>query len=184
MNKVSVGMLSGKRMKEYKENTKKLLEATKARNVTEAMVKLVFGEDFALPVRLLNTQIEASGREVLELAEAISLIENYNNFVGSEVAKIVKRLHEEGLIMEARFGREGSPVLYIQPPYWEHQASNNGSNHGRRFSDQERREMFIRIREELAKAEPDELGFTRLLEKGCYYEDLPEDPHEVRAWWD
>ncbi len=26
--------------------------------------------------------------------------------------------------MEAKFGREGSPVLYINPPYWTNQASN------------------------------------------------------------
>src|SRR6266540_3506472 len=48
----------------------------------------------------------------------------HNEFRGDSVAKAVRSLHHEGSIMEAKFGREGSPVLYINPPYWTNQASN------------------------------------------------------------
>src|SRR5438093_13146884 len=84
------------------EKTKKLLEATESENVTEFLVKLVYGEDFNLPVRLLDTKIEAHGERVLDLANAIEKIDSYNEFRGHKVAEVVRSLHREGYIMEAK----------------------------------------------------------------------------------
>src|SRR2546426_11602769 len=77
------------------EKTKRLLEATESDNVTEFLVKLVYGEDFNLPVRLLDTKIEAHGQRVLDLAKAIEKIDSYNDFRGRQVADGVRSLHND-----------------------------------------------------------------------------------------
>src|SRR2546428_3695949 len=136
------------------EKTKKLLAATESENVTEFLVKLVYGEDFNLPVRLLDTKVEAHGERVLELANAIEKIDNYNEFRGEQAASEGRSLHNNGYIMEAKFGREGSPVLYVQPPYWEHQASNYVRREGytpRKYTDEERAKMYRTIRHALTR---------------------------------
>src|SRR6266571_1866210 len=51
-----------------KRITEKLLEASESKTVTEFLVKLVYGEDFCLPARLLDTKIEVHGERVLEIA--------------------------------------------------------------------------------------------------------------------
>src|SRR2546426_7612717 len=87
------------------EKTKKLLEATESDNVTEFLVKLVYGENFNLPARLLDTKVEARGERVLDLANAIEKIDSYNEFRGKQVAEAVRYLHNNGYVMEAKFGR-------------------------------------------------------------------------------
>ena len=154
-----------------KERARKLLEATESNSVTEFLVKLVYGEDFYLPARLLDTKIESYGEDVLNLADAIEKIESYNTFQGKKLAEEVRYLHNRGYIMGARFGREGSPVIYINPPYWTHQASNyNGESERRKYTEYERDLMMGEIYNRLEKLEPDELGET--------------DYYGIRAWWD
>jgi len=150
--------------------TQKILEATESRNVTEFLVKLVYGEDFHLPARLLDTKIEAHGSQVLDLADAIEQIESYNNFQGPKLACQLQYLHNMGYVMEARFGREGSPVIYINPPYWTNQASNDTEEARIELTARERAEIKKRIVESLKRLEPDELDDTGL--------------YGIRAWWD
>ena len=155
------------------EKTKKLLDATESDNVTEFLVKLVYGEDFNLPVRLLGTKVEAHGERVLDLANAIEKIDSYNEFRGKQVASVVRSLHNRGYIMEAKFGREGSPVLYLQPPYWENQASNyvrKEEHSPRKYAEEERARMYRAIKQTLEETSPDELDVDHL--------------GYVRAWWD
>lgn len=153
-----------------KARTDKLLEATEARNVTEFMVKLIYGEDFQLPVRLLDTKVEASHGLVPELIDAVGLIDSYNDFRGGALAETLRYFHEQGYVMDVRFGREGSPVVYVKPPFWTHQASNSTEHNGRRVDDAERAKMLIYISEGLKELNPDELSVDRF--------------YEVRAWWD
>ena len=150
--------------------TRKLLEATESRTVTEFLVKLVYGEDFHLPARLLHTKIGACRNGVLDLASAVEKVESYNNFRGSELAREIQHLHHKGYVMEARFGREGSPVIYITPPYWTHQASNYEEGRSRLYSQLERDIMKTQICKSLRQLEPDELDDTEL--------------YGIRAWWD
>src|SRR5437867_3464829 len=175
-DKVPILFADDNELNEYQrkqnEKTKKLLEATESENVTEFLVKLVYGEDFNLPVRLLDTKVEAHGQRVLDLANAIEKIDSYNEFRGGNVAKAVRSLHHEGYIMEAKFGREGSPVLYINPPYWENQASNYLRKEGyssKKYTEEERGQMYGAIRETLGETSPDELDVDNL--------------GYVRAWW-
>ncbi len=104
----------GSRKSEYLEKQKRvtqsLLEVTESKTVTEFLVKLIYGEDFFLPVRLLETKVEASGGKVLELADAVEKVQSYNNFRGRSLAEAIRCLHNRGLVMHVRFGREGSPI--------------------------------------------------------------------------
>ena len=156
-----------------KRITEKLLEASESKTVTEFLVKLVYGEDFCLPARLLDTKIEVHGERVLDIANAIEKIDSYNEFRGKLVADAVRSLHNQGYIMEAKFGREGSPVLYVQPPYWENQASNyvrREENSPRKYAEEERARMYRAIKQTLGETSPDELDVDHL--------------GYVRAWWD
>jgi len=160
-------------LKKQKHVTDKLLEATDSKNPTEFMVKLIYGEDFCMPTRLLDTKYEVGGERVLELADAIENIESYNNFRGKYLAETLRYLHNKGYVMDARFGREGSPVLYVNPPYWQNQASNymkTENSDNRAYTHDEREQMYREIERKLEALEPDELD---------RYE-----AYGVRAWWD
>jgi len=138
------------------------------KNGFELAIKVMYGEDFGLPPMLLDARIEET-REIEELANAIELIESYNNFRGKAVADALREMHNEGLIMSAAFGRENSPVLYVTVPYWTQQRTKSTDEEARRFTPEERKAMVRRIIAILQKVEPDELGL--------YYE-------KIRAWWD
>ena len=162
-------------MKKQEEVTRKLLWATESKNVSEFLVKLVYGEDFHMPTRLLDTKIEAMYERVPELIDAIRLVKSYNNFRGEALSDVLRVLHERGYIMEIEFGREGSAVVYVQPPYWNYQASNYdretlGTSSARKYGDVELEAMKKRIADALRELEPDELHETRF--------------NTIRAWWD
>ncbi len=156
--------------RKQEEITAKLLEATESKNVTEFLVKLIYGEDFHLPARLLQTKISATGEDVLALADGIEKIESYNNIRGKDLAEVIRYLHNGGYVMEVQFGREGSPVVYVDPPYWTHQASNSKDREGRMYGKEERAYMFKEIELALRKLDPDELDYVEF--------------YGVRAWWD
>src|SRR5438093_9281466 len=107
-DKVPILFAEDNELNEYRgkqnEKTKKLLEATESENVTEFLVKLVYGEDFNLPVRLLDTKVEGHGERVLELAKAIEKIDSYNEFRGEQAASAVRALHNSRYIMETKLG--------------------------------------------------------------------------------
>jgi len=156
--------------RKQREVTKKLLEATESESVTEFLVKLVYGEDFYLPARLLDTKIEAYGERVLQMADAIEEIESYNNFRGAELAEKIRYLHKGGYISSVKFGREGSPVVYVHAPYWTNQASNYKEGEHRKYTERERATMYSTIKSTLYELDPDELD--------------EDSVYGVRAWWD
>jgi hypothetical protein len=49
----------------------------------------------------------------------IKLVKQYNEFEGEKVAAAVLQLR--GKVSGIEFGRDGSPVLFIELPYWTHQ---------------------------------------------------------------
>ncbi len=159
--------------RKQREITKKLLEATESENTYEFLVKIIYGEDFSLPVRLLDTKAEAYGEHVPKLIEAVRLVDSYNEFVGEDVADALKYLHEKGCISTLKFGRENSPCAYISIPYFENQASNYVEREGyspRKFTDYERQGMYKVIERTLQPTKPDEY-------------DVDSSGY-VRAWWD
>jgi len=154
----------------------------------DLFVKLIYGEDFDLPIRILCAEPERT-RDILGLADAIGLIKNYNDFEGRKVAATLRKLHKKGVIETAIFGREFSPVLYIYPPYWTSQKSNASDEEKkrpRRFTIEERQQMFKTIISELQKNDPDELWAEDCLKKRIDIDNIEELYVEcrVRAWWD
>lgn len=156
------------------EIEKKLLEITNSKNAYEFSVKLIYGDIFGLPIRITNAIVMAFDKDVVKLIDAIELI-NYNQFKGRELAKVLRELHNKGLIMDLRFGREGSTVVYVKPPYWTHQASNYQGNpeDTRKITEKEREEMFKEILAKLKELNPEEITIVD-----------PETFPKVRAWWD
>jgi len=157
----------------------------RARNGVELAVKVVFGEDFGLDVRMLEAVVEG---DVETLAEAIRLVKSYNNFSGDRVADALLDLHRRGSVAYAAFGRENSPVLYIGVPYWESQRSNRSISYSedRRLTEEERAWIVRDIIHTLIKTEPDELwaeGITSTGWKVCNRDEYGK-ASRVRAWWD
>lgn len=131
-------------------------------------VKVIFGDVFKKPVRMLNARTEET-KDIPALAEAIRLVTSYNNFVGDVVADLLLKAHENGLLMGAEFGRESSPVLYLHAPYWSNQRTNEkkGMNLAKQL---DAREQAVKLQSIFANASPDE-------------NDIDEH-NVVRLWWD
>jgi hypothetical protein len=141
------------------------------KNSLELAIRVIYGDVFGLPVRLLHAKTDETIK-IEELANAIELVESYNKFSGKKVADTLRKMHDEGLIMSAKFGREFSPVLYVTIPFWTNQSTKHVHDKDkRRLSPGERESMRQRIVEILQEAMPDELG-------GGHH------GWEIRAWWD
>ncbi len=137
-----------------------------AEGIKEA-VRVIYGDRFDRPVRLLEARTEETNK-IPELAEAIRLIDSYNDFNGELVAEKLLKAHNEGLVMVASFGRENSPVLYVKPPYWTTQRSN-----GERTEEPEKidiKKSLRALKTIFAEVLADEVGETSY--------------NEMRFWWD
>jgi hypothetical protein len=156
------------------ESVESLLAFLGASNVYEAGVKLIF--HLGLPFDYDYVVVWAFGKNVEPLARAVALVERYNEFDGREASKALLELYEKGLIMWLYFGREGSPVIYVEPPYW--------AGQGKKYTEEERVRMLRRIRNRLAKLRPDELGYVVRIGSLSYYEEPSPETKAVRAWWD
>jgi hypothetical protein len=55
----------------------------------------------------------------IQAVPLIKLVKQYNEFEGEKVAAAVQQLR--GKVSGIEFGRDGSPVLFIELPYWTHQ---------------------------------------------------------------
>jgi hypothetical protein len=100
-----------------------------------------------------------------EVCEIVKLIDNYNDYNSEKVASIIKKIDQlwpsTNQHVTFQFGREYSPVLYVDFPYWKSQTE--------RFEN----------RDELIKQ-------SLALLKTCNPDELDEDSvgFRVRAWWD
>ena len=137
-----------------------------AKGLKEA-VKIIFGDVFKKPVRMLNARTEET-KDIPALAEAIRLVTSYNNFVGDMVADLLLKAHEKGLLMGAEFGREGSPVLYLHPPYWSSQRTNEKEN-ANSAEKIDAKEQAVKLQSIFAAALPNENNIEYNI---------------VRLWWD
>jgi hypothetical protein len=90
-------------------------ENTRLRNAVE-FVKLGFGDDFGFDFRSLYFRTEEL---TTDEAQAVVKLINYDEFDGVKVAEAIGQFR--GKIASYEFGREGSPVLYVNLPAWTHQ---------------------------------------------------------------
>ena len=78
---------------------------------TEQVVQLGYDKD------VLHFRVEAPcfADRHRELTRAIRRVKEYNEFKGPDVADVVDTLVEHAIVTMVAFGREGSPVLYLEP---------------------------------------------------------------------
>jgi hypothetical protein len=110
-----------------------------------------------------------STRQAVQL---VQLVPRYGkDFKGAEVAKGIQ--HFAGRVSSVQFGREGSPVLYIELPYWTHQREGPITKGvGSRISDQENQQLVQELRS---------VFVSELLA-----EEFSADPinkRRIRIWW-
>ena len=96
-------------------------------------------------------------------------MKEYNEFNGERVAAAVEKLR--GRVSSVEFGREGSPVLYIELPYWTHQREETlPSGMGTRITDAQTEELVAEIRK----------AFVGELKA----DEFSVNSRRVRIWWD
>jgi hypothetical protein len=83
--------------------------------LAEAFVRLGFGQQRGFQ----STDFLTPRLRTVQAAPLIRLVGPYNDFDGERVAAAVQGLR--GRISGVLFGRAGSPVLYVELPYWTHQ---------------------------------------------------------------
>lgn len=99
----------------------------------------------------------------------IRLVREYNEFNGERVAAAVEKLR--GQVSGVEFGREGSPVLYIELPYWTHQREETVLNGiGNKITDAENDKVVAELRQLfVGELKADEFSVNR---------------RRIRIWWD
>jgi hypothetical protein len=134
--------------------------------VAESFVRIGYGLERTQ--RFQSTEFLTPRLRTSQAAPLIRLVETYNEFKGKEVANAVEAL--KGRVSGVEFGREGSPVVYIELPYWTHQREETlHAGSGTRISDEET-ERFI---EELRAT------FVHHLKA----DEFSVRQRRVRIWW-
>ena len=135
--------------------------------VAENFVRIGFG--LTENRRFQSTEFLTPRLRTSQASPLIRLVKGYNEFNGERVALAVEKLH--GRVSGVQFGREGSPVLYIELPYWTHQREEYAQRGtGTRISDDEAEKFVAELRQVFVnELKADEFSVNR---------------RRVRVWWD
>jgi len=130
-------------------------------------IKLGFGLDEA--VRFQAIQLLTPRLRTIQAKQLVALIKSYNNFEGEKVAEALAEFR--GKVSAIEFGREGSPVLYIDLPYWTHQREETmPGGVGEKIPDNENSKLVKRL----------EQVFVRNLAA----DEFNVEGRRIRIWWD
>lgn len=163
------------RKKVHPEAAEDCLKVLGIKSWVEAFVLLGYGDVYDLPVRSLDFRTENLNPE--QLIPGIRVVPGYNNFDGDRVADAVAMLHREGMLMSVPFGREGSPVLYLNIPYWTHQRSNEKAwGQGEQIPEELREHYFTWIEDAMRGLRADEIDRIEVASGMA--------SPGIRAWWD
>lgn len=166
-------------------------------------VRLGYGDNFGLHFRSLYFR---TGELTTAEAQAVMrIIDEYNSFDGRKVADAIEQF--KGKIAAYEFGRESSPVLYIQLPHWTHhrEGSAPGAS-GTAISDAEHDALVAELRDTFvaklgADEFCDEFGAGDLEKMVANFEAIVGKPipdafgpggvgklkarnRRIRVWWD
>jgi hypothetical protein len=141
-------------------------------NLAEQFVKLGFGPQVLGQRGFQSTEFLTPMLSTRQAAQLIQLVPQYGkDFKGAEVAKGIQRF--AGRVSSVQFGREGSPVLYVELPYWSHQREGPITKGvGSRISDEENQQLVQELRN---------VFVNQLLA-----EEFSADPinnRRIRIWW-
>lgn len=133
-------------------------------STAETFVRIGFG----LQSGFQSTEFLTPRLRTAQAAPLIRLIKQYNNFEGERVALAVERLR--GKVSGIEFGRQGSPVLFIELPYWTHQREETmREGMGVKISDAENEKFVAELRQTFVS----ELKADEFSVRG----------RRVRVWW-
>lgn len=136
-------------------------------HVAETFVRIGYRLD--LNQRFQSTEFLTPRLRTAQAVPLIRLVKAYNDFDGERVASTVEQLR--GRVSGIEFGREGSPVLYIELPYWTHQREEVVSvGPGTKISDAETDEFVAELR--------------KLFVDGLKADEFSVNRRRVRVWWD
>jgi hypothetical protein len=137
----------------------------------EKFVKIGFGFQVLGKRSFQSTQFLTPTLSTRQASQLVQLVPEYGSFHGDLVAKAL--LLFTGRVSGVRFGREGSPVLYIDLPYWTHQREGPiAKSAGVRIPEDENRQMI----QELRKVFVDKLHAEEFSTDGI-------GTRTVRIWW-
>lgn len=118
-----------------------------------------------------STQFLTPALSTRQAAELVKLVPEYGNFHGALVARALLRFSHR--VSGVRFGREGSPVLYIDLPYWTHQQEGPiAKGAGVRISEDDHEKFVQELRQVFVGELQAEEFSTDLIRK-----------RTVRIWW-
>ena len=135
--------------------------------VAETFVRIGFGLN--QKQRFQSTEFLTPRLRTAQATPLIRLVKEYNEFNGERVAAAVEKLR--GRVSGVEFGREGSPVLYIELPYWTHQREETvPTGMGIKITDAESDKIVEELRHVfVSELKADEFSVNR---------------RRVRIWWD
>ena len=135
--------------------------------VAETFVRIGFGLNEKQ--RFQSTEFLTPRLRTVQATPLIRLVGEYNEFNGERVAAAVEKLR--GQVSGVEFGREGSPVLYIELPYWTHQREETvPSGMGSKITDAESDKVVAELRQVfVGELKADEFSVNR---------------RRIRIWWD
>lgn len=136
-------------------------------SAAETFVRIGFGLDEHQ--KFQATEFRTPRLRTSQARHLIRLVKSYNEFDGEKVAQALAKF--EGRVSGVEFGREGSPVLYIELPYWTHQREGTIlSEKGVRVSDEENEKLVQELRDVFVSSlKADEFSTRK---------------RTVRVWWD
>jgi hypothetical protein len=140
-------------------------------NLAEQFVRIGFGSKALGQRGFQSTEFLTPLLGTKQAAQLVLVVPEYGNFKGTSVAEGIKRF--AGRVSSVQFGREGSPVLYFQLPYWTHQREGPITRgRGTRIPDEQTKQLV----EELRKVFATELGAEE-------FGPTEIDKRRIRVWW-
>ena len=132
--------------------------------LAETFVRIGFGIEKGFQ----STDFLTPRLRTVQAVPLIRLVKQYNEFEGERVAAAVLQLR--GKVSGVEFGRDGSPVLFVELPYWTHQREETRTEGmGAKIPDDEN-EKFVR---ELKRVFVSELKASEFSARG----------RRIRVWW-
>jgi hypothetical protein len=139
--------------------------------LAEQFVKIGFGPQVLGQRGFQSTLFLTPGLSTTQAAQLVRVVPEYGKFNGALVADGIERF--AGRVSAVQFGREGSPVVYFELPYWTHQREGPiGGGMGSRISDEEHAQVVAELRKVFVNdLSADEFGPDRI------------NKRKIRIWW-
>ena len=132
--------------------------------LAETFVRIGYG----LEKGFQSTDFLTPRLRTIQAVPLIKLVKQYNDFEGEKVAAAVQQLR--GRVSGIEFGRDGSPVLFIELPYWTHQREEPlTESMGTKIEDEENDQSVAQLKQVFVT----ELKASEFSVRG----------RRIRVWW-